>query len=262
VPAACGGLAALTAAILAISGFAHTPAHTPFTPPASLSDQTFTYVDPDLSNLGVNPQLARLGPINVDIAPNWDTMWAVYFLRNHALSPQSASYFPTTPPKAEWTLTQRNDALASPTFRAVNKRFQLEPSVTGPTSATGDGLDAQITPAQKRVVVTAGTPINLTAKIANTGTAAWLASGTPPGSVNVGGHLETPKGREIQQDFSHLPVVPGRASPIPPGATATTALAEPSPPPGRYRLVLQMVSEGVKWFGPRVPIDLTVQSAG
>jgi hypothetical protein len=261
VPAACVALGVLTAAIVAMSGFAHTPAHPSFLP-GQPTDQTLAYVDPDLSNLGVNPKLARLGPINVDIAPNWDTMWAVYFLRNHPLTAQSASYFPTAPPTAEWTLTPRNDALASPSFQVVNKRFQLERRFTGPTSATADGLDARITPAQKQVVVTAGAPIRLTAKITNDGSAAWLASGTPPGSVNVGGRLETAGGREIQHDFSHLPVVPGRTAPIPPGATATTVLDTPSPLPGRYRLVLQMVSEGVKWFGPKIPIDLTVQSAG
>ncbi len=261
VPAACLALGALTAVILAVSGFAHTPAR-PQYPASVTTDQAFAYVDPDLSNLGVNPKLASLGPINVDVAPTWDTMWALYFLRNHPLTVQSGSYYPTTPPTAPWTLTPRSDALTSPSFHAVNRRFQLEPQFTGPTSAAADGLAARITPQQEKVVVTAGTPIHVTTRIANTGSSAWLPGGTTPGSVNLGSQLETPAGKQLQHDFSHQPVVPGRTRPIPPGATATTVLDVPSPPPGRYRLTLQMVSEGVKWFGPSAPIDLTVQAAG
>ena len=71
---------------------------------------------------------------------------------------------------------------------------------------------------------------------------------------------DSKRGKELQHDFSRQPVVPGRTQPIPPGATATTVVEVPSPPPGRFRLSLQMVSEGVKWFGPSAPIDLTVKA--
>jgi hypothetical protein len=80
--------------------------------------------------------------------------------------------------------------------------------------------------------------------------------------VNVGVTLQTARGDEITHDFHHQPVVPYRTQPIPPGAKATTPMAPPTPQPGRYRLRMQMVAEGVGWFGPTATVDLTVRPAG
>lgn len=258
VPAACVSLGALAAVILAVSGMAHTPTRPPYVPPPQ-TDQAFTYVDPELSNLAVNPVLADMRDINVDVAPYWETMWAVYFLREHQVTLQSAAYWASGPPTAPWTLASSTDQLTSPTFKGVNKRFRLEPTYTGPTSETGAGLEAQITPQTRKVVVTAGAPIVFSAKIVNNGSAAWLASGAEKGAVNLGVQLETTAGQDINQDYVRATVVPGRMRAIPPGATATTAVQGPALAPGKYRLALQMVSEGIDWFGPTAHVDLTVE---
>ena len=189
-------------------------------------------------------------------------MWSVYFLRDHKLSPLAPSYYAVAPATAEWTLTPRSDAVSGSPVRAVNKRFQLERQFNGPTSATSSGLEAEITSQVKTVSVSEGAPIQFNAMVINSGTASWLASGGTPGAVNFGAHLESGSGKELDHNFLRQAVVPGRARAIPPEMRATVGVQMTAPKPGRYRLELQMVSEGVAWFGSATTVELTVSPAG
>jgi hypothetical protein len=81
----------------------------------------------------------------------------------------------------------------------------------------------------------------------NTGNTVWRHEPLPDaGQVCVGAHLADPDGRVLEHDFLRSPL-PGSVAP---GQTVDVEVEVPAPSaPGPYRLQLDLVDEGVAWFG-------------
>ena len=61
-------------------------------------DSHWLRVPPSLAALEDNPKIEKVGAINVQLPPYWDSMWATYFLWGHKLYMQNPSYYPITEP--------------------------------------------------------------------------------------------------------------------------------------------------------------------
>jgi len=100
-----------------------------------------------------------------------------------------------------------------------------------------------------------------TATVTNTGAAVWLHSDGAVGHVNVGVHLFDTDGGVIDYDFMRVPLRPNGTS-IAPREKAEAHGLLPPLEPGSYRLVVDLVSEGVCWFadngGRTVTVDVAV----
>jgi SAM-dependent methyltransferase len=107
--------------------------------------------------------------------------------------------------------------------------------------------------------VSPGAGLSLDLRAINVGDTRWLpATGGGPGTVAVGGRLRRHGDRE-ERDFFRAPL----AGDVPPGGRVEVKAAFGAPPePGRYELVVDMVDEGVCWFGARgsstiaLPLDV------
>ncbi len=104
----------------------------------------------------------------------------------------------------------------------------------------------------------AGRPLQRRVRARNAGNTLWLAS-PGPGQVLLGGHLRAADGRLLEQDFLRA-ALPGNVAP---GAQAELQLAAPAPDrPGSYVLELDLLVEGLCWFGTRgsgtlsLPLDV------
>jgi ubiquinone/menaquinone biosynthesis C-methylase UbiE len=81
----------------------------------------------------------------------------------------------------------------------------------------------------------------------NTGAARWLPSDARFGPVKLGVHLKAADGWLVEQDFARADLPAGRG--VEPGETAAIAFRFQAPAEcGYYRLVFDLVSEGVCWF--------------
>jgi hypothetical protein len=94
--------------------------------------------------------------------------------------------------------------------------------------------------------VASGTSFTVRSRVRNTSDATWPSQ--PPAQVSLAYHWETPRGETV--DFE------GRRSSlggdVPPGGEVTVEQLVVAPErPGRYRLVLDAVFEGVAWFSRR-----------
>jgi SAM-dependent methyltransferase len=105
-----------------------------------------------------------------------------------------------------------------------------------------------------------GAPLEIPLRIANRGDTVWThAPAGGRGVVAVGGHLYDATGTLLALDFLRAPL----ARSVPPGEEieAFAAFAAPAQA-GLYRLELDMVDEGIAWFGrtgsPTVNISLRV----
>jgi len=103
-----------------------------------------------------------------------------------------------------------------------------------------------------------GQPLQRRVRARNAGNTLWLAS-PGPGQVLLGGHLRAADGRLLEQDFLRA-ALPGDVAP---GAQAELHLAVPAPDrPGSYVLELDLLVEGLCWFGTRgsgtlsLPLDV------
>ncbi|MDA0182380.1 hypothetical protein OJ997_18880 [Solirubrobacter phytolaccae] len=263
VAGSCGALAGLALVLLAYGGMVRTRPLAPFQS-AAPGELTFIYVDRNVSNLEVNPVVEQAGGINVDIVPWWETMWAIYFLRDHAVTMQSVSYFGVNEPTQPWTLVPRSALVSGSFLTPVNDRYELERRWTGPTSVTGEGLDATLAPnATTLTAASKGVPVLFGVAITNTGTSAWLPSGESPGAVNLEARFKRlsggrPVGRTVGP-ITEVSVIPARTRVLPPGGVAHTAVSIPAPRPGRYELQLEMAGEGSGTFGPVATVQVTVQ---
>jgi SAM-dependent methyltransferase len=106
--------------------------------------------------------------------------------------------------------------------------------------------------------VEAGQPLRLSVTITNTGEASWLHTNSQIfGIVRLATHLYDGDGKLLNIDFSRhaLPVS------VSPGETITMSIEENLPGPGRYRLAVDLVAEGVIWFENvgSTPIMVTAQ---
>ncbi len=110
------------------------------------------------------------------------------------------------------------------------------------------------------LTVTAGGRSRLVLRVTNTGNTRWLHEPQPAaGQVVVGGHLTDAEGRMLDYDFLRAPL----PRPVAPGDSVEVQVDLPAPAaPGRYRVVLDLVDEGIAWFGswgsPVLELDLRV----
>jgi ubiquinone/menaquinone biosynthesis C-methylase UbiE len=120
-----------------------------------------------------------------------------------------------------------------------------------------EGLHATMT-AELTAAPHAGVPIRIRARVKNSGTASWLASGIRPGGVSIGTHLFSGSGALINPDHAWLAIPRTLA----PDDEVTFEGDLPPLEAGRYILELDCVSDGVAWFGqlgsPTVRLDVEV----
>jgi 2-polyprenyl-3-methyl-5-hydroxy-6-metoxy-1,4-benzoquinol methylase len=109
-----------------------------------------------------------------------------------------------------------------------------------------DGLAAELDVTLQRTEVAQGDLIRGRCLARNVGRNRWLPSNAPRGPVQVGVHLYDRGGRLIDRDYARIPIA-GRDD-VRPGEVVEIPLALAAPPPGRYRLEFDMVSEMVCWF--------------
>ena len=69
------------------------------------------------------------------------------------------------------------------------------------------------------------------------------------GTPEIGARLRSSTGEVISTDWIHQPIPVKQAVIVPPDATVAADLPLPALPPGAYTGEIQMVSEGVAWFG-------------
>ncbi len=119
----------------------------------------------------------------------------------------------------------------------------------------------EITEAQ--LVLAPGRPHHVVVRVTNLGTATWFRR-TDGGGVRLGAHWLGPDGAPVLPDAGRadLPVDIG------PGETVLVRIEVPPPgPPGNYRLSVDLLEEGVRWFAnPSVrdvvcPVEATIAVA-
>jgi SAM-dependent methyltransferase len=84
-----------------------------------------------------------------------------------------------------------------------------------------------------------------TASCRNTGRNVWLPSGTTVGSMYLGVHLMSSDDQLIQLDYARYPILESALSP---GESRTISFRVPVPDLDQYKLVFDLVAEGVCWF--------------
>ena len=94
---------------------------------------------------------------------------------------------------------------------------------------------------------------SVTVAVTNASQVTWTPGGTAP--LDLGSHWLAADGTALVWDG---PRVPLGTQPIPPGATVTITLPLASPPPGAVSLVVDVVAEGLRWFGSGSPRPVTL----
>lgn len=129
-----------------------------------------------------------------------------------------------------------------------------------PDSASPGVLEARIEVAghDRGLEAAASAVLTLAVRVTNTGNTLWLhAPREAGGHVMLGGHLRDAGGALVEQDLFRAPlprdVAPGETVEVP------CSFAAPAVP-GSYRVELDLVDEGIAWFGTRgssaLPITL------
>jgi uncharacterized protein (DUF3820 family) len=91
-----------------------------------------------------------------------------------------------------------------------------------------------------------GAALAVPLRVTNTGDTVWReAPAGAPGTVALGGHLQDTAGASVSYDFFRAPLWRGLGPDE--SAEGTCTFAAP-PVPGRYRLEIDLVAEGVCWF--------------
>ncbi len=223
--------------------------------------EPYLHASLDQSQLSDSAVLKQLDDVNIDLDVR-DTMWSVYFVPTKLIHVLSFGAFPVTPPDAEWTLVYNEPALTGDMFEPVTSRFRLMRTQRGPHSNTSEGLASAVTVGSDSLQMEAAPlprPIPLT--IQNTGTATWLTAGAG-GVVDIAARLLSPTGDVLVDNWVRQALPLTQPSVVPPGATVQARLAMPALPDGSYVAEIQMVSEGVAFFGPKVSTSFTVGPGG
>lgn len=113
-------------------------------------------------------------------------------------------------------------------------------------SRHADGLATRLTLRTARQVSRSGAAqIELEVLARNCGDRHWITAAMP-GQVNLGVHLLSAEGRMIDNDHARLRLARG---PVAPGEEVLIRGMVPLPALQTYRLQLDLVAEGVSWFG-------------
>jgi hypothetical protein len=124
------------------------------------------------------------------------------------------------------------------------------------TSETPDSIDPGVLRARIEVAgrgrdleAPAGSRVTLRVRVTNTGNTLWLhAPRTQGGQVALGGHLRDGGGALVEQDLFRAPL----PRDVGPGESVEVSCAFSVPEvPGRYSVELDLVDEGITWFGAR-----------
>lgn len=110
--------------------------------------------------------------------------------------------------------------------------------------------------------VSASVPLEMQVVVTNTSRATWLPSSTQLGGVLLGAHLLDESGSTLNHDYLRYPLTTEPERLIQPGETVAFKMQVSTPPPGKYTLEFDLVSERVTWFGSNssqtVRIDIEV----
>jgi SAM-dependent methyltransferase len=109
------------------------------------------------------------------------------------------------------------------------------------------GLTSEVTATLVTSPAIEGQPIIVDATVTNRGTAIWLPSDAPFGSVSVGAHIHDDAGKLITFDL-HWQRLTDPPREIAPGETVNIRMSLPPQPGGRYLLEIDCVAAGVSWF--------------
>lgn len=194
---------------------------------------------------------AGIGEVNIDLPPHWETAWAWYALRDVRTYPVNPFWVPSSEPRAPWTLERVDAGETSVGQRVVpiGATYRFVERSTAPPADSLDGLDAELVVKADR---TEGPTRVLRVRATNTGERCWQPSTKAPlGYVALRGQLIAASGALIQQDFVAKPIPAGSC--VAPGWSLDTDLEVPPLQGGRLRL--QLVSEGVGWFGESVEVS-------
>jgi hypothetical protein len=147
-------------------------------------------------------------------------------------------------------------------FGSPTPELALETTGETPDSSSPGLLRAEIarSDAGAALAGAAGARLALRLSLRNAGNTLWLSSPEKrTGHVAVGGHLLDAEGHLLDLDFLRVPL----PRDVAPGATIDVECPLVAPPAaGRYQLELDLVDEGVAWFGSRgsatlrVPLDI------
>jgi SAM-dependent methyltransferase len=128
-----------------------------------------------------------------------------------------------------------------------------------PDSAQPGVLKAEIglTDAQRSLRIRCGAGVSLPVRIKNAGNTLWLHEPRPEGGhVALGGHLYGAGRSLLALDHFRSPLPRSVA----PGESVEAVCRFEAPPrPGRYLLELDMVDEGIAWFGSRGSATVEVE---
>jgi len=94
---------------------------------------------------------------------------------------------------------------------------------------------------------------NVSVTATNTSLVPWLPGGAAP--LDLSSHWLAADGTVLVWDGPRAPLV---TQSVAPGASVTIALPLATPPPGAAALVVDIVSEGVRWFGSGSPTPTTL----
>ena len=121
-----------------------------------------------------------------------------------------------------------------------------------PTSAQPHGLSAAVDHVRVPAVVGTGAQVSIEVVARNTGQAVWLPelAANPEAAGRVGVSVRNwiaPDGQRLEPTGYHTQHLDWYVNP---GQAALLTFSTPAPHiPGQYRLVLDMLSENVTWFG-------------
>ncbi len=91
-------------------------------------------------------------------------------------------------------------------------------------------------------MVSEGEKFSIDLRVVNTGSALWLPSGSPVGSVGIGGLISGESiNRPYRSHLSSVRVLPGQVIEV-------SALFEIPLSKGKYEITLDLVAEYVSWF--------------
>lgn len=132
------------------------------------------------------------------------------------------------------------------------------PSVRPPLPA--EGFRAELSVAAPPSSLRAKKQAMILVRIKNVSAVTWLARerGGSPHQVSLGNHWLDPSGKTLINDDGRRALLRN----LKPGETAELPLTVNAPGPGRYILELDMVQEGVSWFGltgsptVRLPVEV------
>jgi len=134
----------------------------------------------------------------------------------------------------------------------------VETTTETPDSASPGVLKAHIEAAdhEGELEVSARSVVTLAVRVTNTGNTLWLhAPRAAGGHVALGGHLRDGSGALVEQDLFRAPL----PRDVGPGESVEVPCSFPAPDaPGRYRVELDLVDEGITWFGPRGSSTLAI----